>query len=399
MKIKTIKQFYDLMFQTRDIRRKIVLDYLENLTISDDYTEELNEALSALKSIPREKKRYELEYQAGKTIYLDLDYEINELKKDIIFINQSQKEFFDYLDSLNSNFQTDLRRGLEFLDGTKFMNFISDRDGTVNNYCGRYNSSIQSVYNAIFLIEFAQTIKNAVILTSAPLENTGFLDVSLIPQQYFVFAGSKGREFTWKNKKYTLEIDEAKQIKLNILNKKLKELLSKPEYEIFSLIGSGLQFKFGQTTIARQDIYSSIPDDKSKKFMTKIKQLVREIDPEKKYFAIIDTNKDIEIVLKRDKGVAGFGKEFNKGDGTQFITNKLSVDLDKGENLICGDTASDLSIINYAQSRTKNNHTIFVTQKDELKEKVKKITGNCLFVNSPDALVSILYKFSNERRL
>ena len=52
-----------------------------------------------------------------------------------------------------------------------FHNLITDRDGTINNYCDRYKSSIQSAYNSIFLTSFCRTnCTNAVILSAAPLQ-------------------------------------------------------------------------------------------------------------------------------------------------------------------------------------------------------------------------------------
>lgn len=64
-------------------------------------------------------------------------------------------------------------QGVEFLGGEhcSFQNLITDRDGTINNYCGRYKSSIQSAYNSVFLSCFALfCCVNAAILTAAPLQ-------------------------------------------------------------------------------------------------------------------------------------------------------------------------------------------------------------------------------------
>jgi len=398
MLINTIKQFYELMFQTRDVRRKIINEYLNNLEPKLEDIEKLKKAFRSLQDIPRENSKFVLKHQQDKKIYVNPDYEIEELKKDIKYLTSSNKHFLNYLKDLHENFSNNVTQGMDFLGNIEFENFISDRDGTVNNYCGRYNSSIQSVYNAVFLIDFIGKMERGIILTSAPLSDTGFLDVNIIPTGFYVFAGSKGREFIWNNKRYELDIDPASQKNLNQLNDELKKLIDKNEYEIFSLIGSGLQFKFGQTTIARQDIYNSIPQEKSKKFMVDVVDIVRKIDPDEEYFAIVDTKKDLEIVLK-NRNNADQKKDFDKGDGIKFITDELSVDITKGNNIICGDTESDLAILDYAMSKTKNNYTIFVTKDSSLKQKVKDLCSNALFVDSPDELITILYKYSIERTL
>lgn len=73
---------------------------------------------------------------------------------------------------------------------------MSDRDGTVNNYCGRYLSSVQSVYNSVFLTRYAvKKVTNGTILTSAPMENMGLVDIATTSREgVFIYAGSKGRE-------------------------------------------------------------------------------------------------------------------------------------------------------------------------------------------------------------
>ena len=397
MSIKTLKQFYDLMFETRNVRRKIVNKIIKNESIPKRYIKKLINALNLLKRIPKNSREYTLNYHNQK-IKINLHYEIEELEKDIKFLQSPIDEFLTFLNDLNTNFQKDLDMGLDFLQDIEFNIFISDRDGTVNNYCGRYKSSIQSVYNAIFLIEFSHCLNNAIILTSAPLQNIGLIEVSIVPPEYFVLAGSKGREFFYNNQKYRLEISSDKQKKLNQLNNKLKKITQKENYEIFSMIGSGLQYKFGQTTIARQDIHNSIPEQKSKEFLQKIKEIVNEIDSENNYFVIIDTGKDIEIILKKDNVDDNSTKDFDKGDGTEFILEKLNINIDGSNNLICGDTSSDISILKYAKNMTKNSHTIFVTNNLKLQKEVKNLSNNFMFVNSPDALVSILYKYSQERR-
>ncbi|HCX72369.1 MAG TPA: trehalose 6-phosphate synthase [Candidatus Cloacimonas sp.] len=395
MRIKTIKDFYNFIFETRDFKRKLLRKKLNAEKIKKSEIKKLEKYVVKLLKIPLGAGNHVLEYAEGKKTNLDLFYEIDELIKDVIFLSETEKNFMDYLNKMNEDFENDVETGLEFISKSDITTFISDRDGTINNYCGRYNSSIQSIYNASYLIDIAKILEKPVILTSAPLQNTGFLDMNIMPPNFFVIAGSKGREFTWKNQFYKMHLDEQQQQKLNILNQKLQDLINKPYYEVFALIGSGLQFKFGETTIARQDVYNSIPQQDSQNFLQKVEEIVRNIDPKQEYFSIIDTGKDIEIILhKKDAGVSS---EFSKGDGIEFISKKIGLNLTEADNLICGDTASDLAMLEYAEKVTPNNYSIFVTQDEKLKEKVGKFASKNLFVSSPDALVTILHKYALER--
>ena len=393
MRIEDLEQLYYLMNKSKEIRDQIVSIVLINRYPEGTYTEQLYQIADTIENIPELHGRRVLSTTGGRNIYMDLTYEIEELKKDIFFLEHSEDEFYSYLEGFHAGFGKDVTSGINFLKDTQFKNFITDRDGTVNNYCGRYQSSVQSVYNALFLISFAKSrSQNAVILTSAPLENRGLLNISIDPENIFIFAGSKGREY--KNTdgiRGCFPVEEKKQQKLNIMNNKLSDLIKKPEYEIFSLIGSGLQFKFGQTTIARQDIYNSISKEESEDFLKTVTAMVKETDPEGQYFRIQDTGKDIEIVLTIESvSTAGILKDFDKGDGVRYLDRTLGLGLKSGPNLICGDTLSDVPMVFYSAEKTKSTFTIFVTEDRDLREKLLSVCGNSFFVPSPDTLVTIL---------
>ena len=393
MRIETLQQFYDLMNTSRQIRERIVKLVLRNQDIAPTFIDKLYHAVDILENIPELNGRRILSTAGGKVIYLDITYEIEELKKDLYYLEHSEDEFYSYLEGFHAGFNREVMLGFDYLKDIRFRNFITDRDGTVNNYCGRYRTSVQSVYNALFLTRFAKrSVQKAVILTSAPLENGGLLNISIDPENIFIFAGSKGREYIdTDGTRGRFPIEEKKQQKLNILNNELSGLIKKKEYEIFSLIGSGLQFKFGQTTIARQDIYNSILKEESEDFLSTVTAVVHETDPKGKYFRIEDTGRDIEIVLTVDSGSAsGILKDFDKGDGVQYLDRMLGLGLKTGPNLICGDTGSDVPMVAYSAGRTKSTWTAFVTEDRDLREHVRSICARLFFVRSPDALVTIL---------
>ncbi len=392
-KIKSLQQFYELMFYTKRMREKIVRHILNGHKVEQELIGIINTALNILKTTPFIDGKYRLSYLKNRSASLNLTYEIEELEKDIFFLTHSKKDFYHYLEKLHPGLQEQVRDGHKVFRTIKFKNFITDRDGTVNNYCGRYKSSIQSVYNAVFLTRFATGCsENAILLTSAPLENVGLLDISVSPQDVFIFAGSKGREYAGKNGvRGQFPIKKTKQEKLNILNHRLCDLVKKPEYEIYSLIGSGLQFKFGQTTIARQDIYNSIPERESEDFLNLVTAIVSEVDPHNEFFRIEDTGKDIEIILTIEKdGKTNGLKEFDKGDGIIFLNEELNLGIEEGPNLICGDTRSDIPMVSVAMNRSNNTWAIFVTEDDDVKRAVNKVCPRSFFVTEPDTLIALL---------
>jgi hypothetical protein len=393
-RIETIQQFYALMQETGKLRRKLVSRIMESESPDPQGSEQLRSFLKALQNIPRQNDRFVL---TSSALCLELGYEISELEKDLIFLEQGERALLSYFAELHPGFREEIGSALEFSHGLRLplTNLISDRDGTVNNYCGRYLSSIQSVYNAVFLSRFAQrAVENAVILTSAPLYGGGLADITVAPPGLFILAGSKGREYLdAKGRDGRLPIEQEKQNKLDHLNRRLEQLMQDPRYELFSLIGSGLQFKFGQTTVARQDIYGSIPATESKAFMNVIEELIRDIDPQGEYFRTEDTGKDIEIILTVE-GESGL-KDFDKGDGVSFLDGELDLGLARGENLVCGDTSSDIPMV--AAAKSPQTSAIFVTSETAIKQAVRRICERVHFVSEPDILVCLLNQLGKDR--
>lgn len=390
LNINSLNDFYSLMFYTRDIKKLIVNDILNNKICNSEMIDLLKEALEILNNLPG--NQYEKIINHHNTqVKLNLFYEISELQKDIYYLLHKEQDFYEYLSILNPNFFKQIADGKDFLANNKFKNLISDRDGTVNNYCGRYNSSIQSIYNAVFLSRYAiYSAENTVILTSAPLKNVGLLDMSVSPDNLFIYAGSKGREYLDKNNnKHYLSIDSEKQKILDKLNNEIDNLLNNEEYQIFALIGSGFQKKFGQTTIARQDIYNSIPPDISESFFNQIINLVNYIDPTKKYLSIEDTGLDIEIILNINNEDNEL-KDFDKGDGIEFLDRNIPLNINELGAIICGDTKSDIPMLTTTIKKTNNVAAIFVTNDDNLKESINNICANSYFVSSPDILITLL---------
>ncbi len=396
-KIESLSQFYELMLQTVDVRRCIVKCLLEGVHVKKKWVDSLKTTLEMLEALPKDNEKYILTLGEGKMIHTEITYEIDELRKDLYYLEHSEDMFYQYLERMNPGFSHELDKVLRFFSGSRFKNFITDRDGTVNNYCGRYRSAVQSIYNAVILARFAcKCASNSVMLTSAPLEGFGLLDVAIDPDGTFIYAGSKGREYIDKSgRRGRFPIKKVQQQKLNILNERLSELLQKEEYEQFSLIGSGLQFKFGQTTVARQDMYGTIERQESEKFLRRVTGIVREVDPEGKFFRIEDTGKDVEImlVIQRSNATDGVG-DFNKGDGIDFLNKELQLGMEDDTNLICGDTSSDIPMVKASMEKSTDTNAIFVTEDEDLKEEVRKVCSNSFFVSRPDILVSILHYLS-----
>jgi hypothetical protein len=141
--INTLKQFYDLMFETKNARSRVVRSRLDGTSASSEDVEILSAALEKLRAVPGSGGRHRLGLGGGKSIDLDLSYEIGELEKDQFFLSHTEDDFNRRMEKIHPGFADHMEEGSRFLAGRRFRSFITDRDGTVNNYCGRYLSSIQ----------------------------------------------------------------------------------------------------------------------------------------------------------------------------------------------------------------------------------------------------------------
>jgi hypothetical protein len=391
MAVHTLAEFYGLMRSTVPVRRALTEAVLASRPPSPEAVARIRGVLAALEAIPEGPGGRRLDLDGGRTLDVDLSYEIEELKKDTLYLDAGEDALLANLAERHPELPEEVRACAEALKRGFFQAFVTDRDGTVNNYCGRYASSVQSAWNAVFLTRFARVrSRRSVILTSAPLTDVGIVDVSVSPADAFVLAGSKGREYLdpdGRRREQPIELE--KHLRLDALNQRLDTLLRKNGNEVFTLIGSGLQRKFGQTTVAYGDIADSIPAPQAERFREEVRGLVRDVDPDERFFRIEDTGLDLEILLTVDEDRGGL-REFDKGDGVRFLDEDARLAMGRGACLVCGDTASDLAMLEASLELAPHTRAVFVTRDDELRQQVRDRLPGALFVSEPDTLVAAL---------
>ncbi len=386
------------MMRSRDLRR----DFANARRSAADTAAELRKLLPAIGGSAGKGPPWQARLEApdGHKYLFDVSYEIQELSKDLAWFDRV--ELPDVLD-LSAEDRDGTRRLAERLRGGRIAHWITDRDGTINNYCGRYLSSIQSAYNSAVVDRFARALPGlALILTSAPLGGTGasagLRDLSTLPDDHaIVFAGSKGREYVAPSGRGSTPVAPQQQRSLDELAARIANILQAEAYRKFALIGSGFQEKVGQLTVARQDSARNVDADESEAFLELVRELVDAVDPGT--LRIEDTGLDIEVHLTLPRDASGGGeaspaREFDKGDGLRFVLDELRVKLNAGGRvLVCGDTGSDVPLVAAAVERagSTNVTAVFVTEDEGLRARVRGATPDAFFVTKPDALLGALW--------
>nr|CDQ06812.2 Bm8807 [Brugia malayi] len=387
VEVKTLEDFYTIMLQTRNVRRQIVERVLKGIPMRNHFAISLKNAFDSLaRSCEANTTILNLKTASDESITdyasFDIKNELDEFEKDLCFLKfiesdnvYNVEQFVDTLHAYHPKsslaFKEEVAGAVGLLyDADHFQYFFTDRDGTLKSYSCSYQASIQPAYSAVIQAQFARRCaQTCAIITTSPLMGVGILDVSTMPEGYYYYGASAGREwFIDPRNKFHDRSITAEQLKfLDKVYDTIQELLNTQEYKYFKCVGSGLQKHYGHLTIAHQDIYNSVPIEQSKMLLKKINEIVNEIDGMRRTLVVNEGSPDVKIFLKNSDGVV-----FNKGHGIALLVEQTRCKLSDGNILVCGDSESDLPMVEVCLGRNPHNvYTIWVTEREDLKEKVR----------------------------
>ena len=92
-KVDTLKSLYDLMEKTRSVRAAIVNRMLSLQSCEQEQIHNLKNALASLKYSSQADDKADLVIEGSTSIQVDLFYEIQELKKDIFYLENGEEPF------------------------------------------------------------------------------------------------------------------------------------------------------------------------------------------------------------------------------------------------------------------------------------------------------------------
>ena len=117
--LKTLKDFYALMAATRQVRFTTVKTIMDGGEVSGHVILSLKNALASLEDVPEQEGKRVLFLDGERTIDLEMDYEINETRKDLFYLEEGEETFLDFLSELHPGFDDHVRAGHELLSDRK----------------------------------------------------------------------------------------------------------------------------------------------------------------------------------------------------------------------------------------------------------------------------------------
>uniref|UniRef100_A0A0N5AKK0 alpha,alpha-trehalose-phosphate synthase (UDP-forming) n=1 Tax=Syphacia muris TaxID=451379 RepID=A0A0N5AKK0_9BILA len=418
--LKLLADFYQLMDKTCQVRRQIAERILKGIAIRAHFGVSLENAKHSIETSckPGTHLLYLETATAGDdsdtdgsgehmTAKFDVSNELEELEKDLAFLEFIQsdeinnvEQFVQTLGRFHPSgpdaFAEEVEKAFQLLSkGDHFHYLFTDRDGTLKSYSCSYPASVQPAYSAVIQAQFARRCAQfCAIVTTSPLMHIGVLNVSSMPEGYYAYGASAGREW-YMNPAMQFKDDTINEADLALLNNvfdKVEELLEQPEYRNFTWIGSGLQKHYGHITIARQDVNDSVPRHRSTALYRAVSKIVNEVDPTSSTLTLRESEYDLKIFTKAKLS----GRIFNKGHGIRLIERKMGLKLDEGRILVCGDSETDLPMLEECLAcSSRNVFTIWVTSNEQLREKVRAACSRCgndnyVFVSCPEVLLGAM---------
>lgn len=230
---------------------------------------------------------------------------------------------------------------------------------------------MQPAYSAVILSKFVRRFtKFAVVLTAGPLKNTGILDLVCVPDGYLIFGGSWGQEWVLMGDHIVndKQFSDENKAALSELANRIDRLLKKLEFCQFRMVGSGFQRKVDRVTIGHQNVSQDINEATQKELLSEIYNILHEVDPKHSILTVHESDLDIEIILR-----TGDAKAFNKADGIRLIMEQDRRNIHEGNILVCGDTASDLPMVEYTIKENPNTFAIFVNPRDDVRARLEEL--------------------------
>lgn len=377
-----------LLSQTAAKRREAVAAILAGQPVPEAIPDELTQARDVLEEAEDRDGLTELRLDEGEILRLDLTEETTQLENDVLYLEEGREALFKHLAKHRHGFRDAVRRALRELAPVNAKLLLCQAEAIFCAPGQGWLTAVQPAWNAVSLGRFAAArAKQAVLWSAAPLTGSGLADRCALPPRSVTLAASLGRQIVDSAGRVTdWPLPAQKTALLTAINARLALLMTEPDWRAFAYVGSGLQFRHGETVVARQDGRERIDEDTSLDLLEHIHDIVDAVDPEREHFLVEDDGLDV-YVTPRGNGKAG--QDFGPAEGLAALAAALELDPAQGPHLACCGGPSGLELLEALVARCDAVHCLFVTDREELGAKARDLCPRTAVVAHPDIAAAV----------
>jgi hypothetical protein len=388
--LESLDAFTALMAETANSRRQAAAAILAGRPVPPEIPVFLAQAQADLDEAADRDGRAELELDEDQTLRLDLSEETHQLENDVTYLAEGREALLKQLAKRHHGLRDAVRRGLKDIAGQSVNVLLYDFDAALRAPGQRFVTAVQPIWNAVALARFAQArARHPIIWSEAPLSGPGIADLTTVPPNVFAYAASLGRQYKdtgGHDGAAPLSLEKASL--LESINARLAMLLADPSWRAFAFVGSGLQFRRGETIIARQDTLATINEDASLTLLEHIHDIVDAVDPERQHFRVEDDGLDVAVTPTATN--QDVWRDYSPAEGLRATDAALSLELGQGPHLVCCGGPAGLPLLEALLPVTKDIRCIFVTDRDDLGRRAINICPKTTVVAHPDLAAAIL---------
>ncbi len=388
--LETLDAFTALMARTVSARRQAAAAILAGRSVPPEAPALLSQALAGLEEAEDRDGLAELEAAEDQTLSLDLAEETRQLENDLIYLEDGREALFRHLAKRHHAFRDAVKRGLRAISGHGVNILLGDFDGAIRGPNQRFATAAQPAWNAVAWSRFAMArAKRPLLWTQGPMAGPGLLDLASLPPRTFAYAASLGRQYQdAEGRQGAVPLSLEKATLLESINARLAMLLADPTWRAFAFVGSGLQFRRGETVIARQDVRGSVDADDSLALLEHVHDIVDAVDPQREHFRVEDDGHDVAVAPTVAQ--ADVWRDFSATDGLRAVDAALGLDLAQGPHLLCCGGASGLALLEALVGLGPQVHCLFVTDRDDLARRARQACAQAAVVAHPDIAAAVL---------
>lgn len=388
--ITTLDAFASRMAESVALRRQAAAAILASRPVPPEIAPALAAIGDELSEAADRDGWAELLLDPDQPLRLTLAEETEQLENDALYLEEGREALLKHLGRRRHGLRDAMRKGLKEISGHGINVCLCQCDALFRAPGQRFVTAVQPLWNAVALARFATSrSKRPVLWSAAPLSGPGIADLATVPSQAFAWAASLGRQIVdTTGRVIDAPLSLEKAALLESINARLAMLLGDSSWRAFAYVGSGLQFRRGETVLARQDSLGSVDEDASLELLEHVHDIVDAVDPEREHFRVEDDG--LDMIVTPTSSQQDVWRDFTTAEGLRATDAALSLDWATGPHFLCCGGPDGLELLEAVTALTPDVRCLFVADREDLGHRAKALCPRTFVVAHPDVAAAIL---------